>query len=187
MHKLEINSITMKNKVRFYREENNLTQTELAKKSGLSIRTIQRIENQGVLKGHSLESIAGALKIKPENLINKKNDLEKIKIINISTLSFCIVPFGNIIFPAILIYRSRNDKTKSMGKDILSIQIIWTIITSILLVACPFIQVFLQINFPLIIIILITLFSINIFIIFKNSISLTNNSTLYIKPKIKLL
>ncbi|PIB38536.1 helix-turn-helix domain-containing protein [Maribacter sp. 4G9] len=177
----------MKNKVRFYREKNNLTQTVLAEKSGLSLRTIQRIENGSELKGYTLESLAKTLNVKPDNLINEKIDLEKVKIINISTLSFCIIPFGNIILPAILTFKSKNEKTKSIGKDILNIQIIWTIITSILLIICPFIQNWLQINIPLLIIILIALICINIFIVFKNSISLTNNSELYIILKIKLL
>lgn len=177
----------MKNKVRFYREKNNLTQTVLAEKSGLSLRTIQRIENGSELKGFTLESLAKTLKVKPDSLINERIDIEKIKIINISTLSFCIIPFGNIILPAILTFKSKNEKTKSLGKDILNIQIIWTITTSILLIICPFIQSGLQINIPLLIIILITLICINIFIVFKNSISLSNNSELYIKSKIKLL
>lgn len=177
----------MKNKVQFYRNKNNLTQTELAKKSGLSLRTIQRVENGNTPKGFTLESLANALKVKPEDLLNKKIDLEKIKIINISALSFCIIPFGNIILPAILTFKSKNEKTKSLGKDILSIQIIWSIITSILLIISPFLQHWFQINTPILIILLIALICINVFIVFKNAISLTNHSDLYIKPKIKLL
>ena len=177
----------MKNKVQFYREKNNLTQTVLAKKSGLSLRTIQRIENGNTPKGFTLKSLAKALEINPENLLNKKIDLEKIKIINISTLSFFIIPFGNIILPAILTFISKNEKTKSLGKDILSIQIIWTITTSILLIISPFIQRWLLINIPLLIVVLIILICINIFITFKNAISLTNKSELHIKPKYKLL
>lgn len=177
----------MKNKVQFYREKNNLTQMALAKKSELSLRTIQRIENGNTLKGFTLKSLAKALEIEPKNLLNKKIDLEKIKIINISTLSFFIIPFGNIILPAILTFISKNEKTKSLGKDILSIQIIWTITTAILLIISPFIQRWLLINTPLLIVVLIILICINIFITFKNAISLTNKSELHIKPKYKLL
>lgn len=177
----------MKNKVQFYREKNNLTQVALAKKSELSLRTIQRIENGNTLKGFTLKSLAKALEIEPQNLLNKKIDLEKIKIINISILSFFIIPFGNIILPAILTFTSKNEKTKSLGKDILSIQIIWTITTSILLIISPFIQHWLLINIPLLIVVLIILICINIFITLKNAISLTNKSELHIKPKYNLL
>ncbi|WP_420828330.1 helix-turn-helix transcriptional regulator [Flavobacterium potami] len=42
----------MKNKVKILREEKNMTQNELAEKSGLSLRTIQRIEVGNILKGN---------------------------------------------------------------------------------------------------------------------------------------
>lgn len=177
----------MKNKVQFYRERNNLTQVALAKKSELSLRTIQRIENGNTPKGFTLKSLAKALEIEPQNLLNKKIDLEKIKIINISILSFFIIPFGNIILPAILTFTSKNEKTKALGKDILSLQIIWTITTSVLLIISPFIQSWLLINIPLLIVVLIILIGINIFITLKNAISLTNKSELHIKPKYNLL
>ena len=181
------NTLLMKNKVKFYREKNNLTQTELAEKSGLSLRTIQRIENGNTPKGFTLKSLAEALEIDTENLLNKKIELDKIKIINISVLSFFIVPFGNIILPTILTFNSKNEKTKSLGKEIVSFQIIWTVITSILLIISPFIQRWLSISIPLIFILLIPLICINVFIVFKNSISLEHKNKLYISPKIKLL
>ncbi len=177
----------MKNKVRFYREKNNLTQTELAEKSGVSLRTIQRIENGNSLKGFTLESLANALEVEPENLFDGKIDIEKIKIINISALSFLIIPFGNIILPIILTFKTKNEKTRALGKDIVTIQIIWTVITSILLIITPFIQHGLMTNIPLSIVFLIILVCINIFIVFKNSSRLTNKSELYITPKIRLL
>ncbi|WP_046758732.1 helix-turn-helix domain-containing protein [Kordia jejudonensis] len=177
----------MKNKVKFYREQHNLTQTELAKKSGVSLRTIQRIENGSPLKGFTLTAIATALDVSPENLQNDTIDIEKVKMINVATLSFCLIPFGNIILPAILTFNTHNERTKSLGKDIISTQIIWTIITAILLIMTPFIQVRFSKNIPLIIIVLVVLMCINVFIVFKNSIRLTNKSELYIKPKIKLL
>ncbi|WP_347922330.1 helix-turn-helix domain-containing protein [Pontimicrobium sp. SW4] len=177
----------MQNKVQFYREKNNLTQTQLAEKSGLSLRTIQRIENGNSLKGFTLEAIAKAFNIKPETLLKNELNLPEIKIINIATLSFFIIPFGNIILPAILTFKSKNKKTKSLGRDILSIQVIWTVVTCILLIISPFIQNWLQTNIPLLIFLLITLICINVFITIKNAISLTNKSELDIKLKINLL
>ena len=48
----------MKSIVQHLREEKNLTQTELAEKSGLSLRTIQRTEAGNVPKGYTLKALA---------------------------------------------------------------------------------------------------------------------------------
>lgn len=54
------------------REEQNLTQTELAEKSGVSLRTVQRIEAGNIPKGFTLKALAGALEVDPEDLVAKK-------------------------------------------------------------------------------------------------------------------
>ncbi|CAM3610586.1 helix-turn-helix transcriptional regulator [Flavobacterium chungbukense] len=78
----------MKNKVKFLREEKNMTQNELAEKSGLSLRTIQRIEAGNILKGFTLKSIAQTLETEPEKLFEATDffDLERAKIINLSVI-----------------------------------------------------------------------------------------------------
>src|SRR5690606_24642351 len=103
----------MRNKVQTLRESQNLTQSELAEKSGVSLRTIQRIEAGSVPKGFTLKSLASALETEPENLFvsDESNvDINRVKLINISALSFIILPLGNIIFPAILIAKSKDAK-----------------------------------------------------------------------------
>lgn len=177
----------MKNNVKLYRENNNLTQTELAEKSGLSLRTIQRIENGNLPKGHTLKSLSNALDIQPDDLLNKTIDLNRVKIINISTLSFFIIPFGNVILPLILTFKSKDENTRQIGKDIISIQIFWSIVTALLLIISPFIQRWLSIDIPLIAVFLVVLIGINIFIILKNAISLTSKSELYKKPIFRIL
>lgn len=62
----------MKTIVQKLREEQNLTQTELAEKSGVSLRTCQRIEAGNILKGFTLKALAGALEVDPEDLVVKK-------------------------------------------------------------------------------------------------------------------
>ena len=54
--------------VQHLREEKNLTQTELAEKSGLSLRTIQRIEAGNVPKGYTLKALAIFLKQNQKSL-----------------------------------------------------------------------------------------------------------------------
>ncbi|NQY05646.1 MAG: helix-turn-helix transcriptional regulator, partial [Flavobacteriaceae bacterium] len=46
------------NKLVALRTQRNLTQEELAEKSGISSRTIQRIEAGTVPKGHTLKTLA---------------------------------------------------------------------------------------------------------------------------------
>ena len=58
----------MQSNLKILREQKNLTQSELAEKSGLSLRTIQRIEAGNPPKGFTLKAITEALDIQPENL-----------------------------------------------------------------------------------------------------------------------
>lgn len=180
----------MKNKVQSFREEKHLTQSELAELSGLSLRTIQRIESGQSPRGFTLKAVANALEIEPENLIPNEEGasfISKVKIINISSLSFIILPFGNIILPAILTYKSNYPNVKNAGKDILSIQIIWTIITCLLMIASPFVQKMFSLHIPLFLIVLLVLYCTNILIILLNGISLNKRNTLYIKLNTSIL
>jgi len=100
----------MQSKVKTLREAKNQTQTELAEKSGLSLRTIQRIESGNIPKGFTLKAIAKTLEIEPENLFSKKEiiPIDRAKLINLSALFGLIIPFGGIIFPTILTYKTQD-------------------------------------------------------------------------------
>ena len=180
----------MKNKVQILREEKNLTQSELAEKSGLSLRTIQRIEAGNTPKGFTLKALAKALEAEPEILFRNGNDnpaISRAKIINISSLSFLLLPFGNIIIPAILTYRTKYKQTKALGKSIIGVQIIWTSVTCILMILSPFLQTQFSLKIPLFIAFLVVLFGINVFVILKNGISLNQSQELAIKLKNNIL
>jgi len=175
----------MKNKVKLLREEKNMTQNELAEKSGLSLRTIQRIEAGNILKGFTLKTLAEALETNPENLIFKKESvqIERAKLINLSVLSGLIIPFGSIIFPLVLTYKTQDPINKEIGKQIVSLQIVLSLILSVLMIASPFIQKSFTFRFPLFIIPLITIFSLKLIIVILNGISLNQNQNLAIKLK----
>ena len=51
------------------REAQHLTQEELAVKSGLSVRTIQRIESGTIPRGYTLKTLASSLSIPEEDLL----------------------------------------------------------------------------------------------------------------------
>ncbi|GAB3333050.1 hypothetical protein GCM10027429_13170 [Marivirga atlantica] len=180
----------MKNEVQQLREEQNLTQAELAAKSGVSLRTIQRIEAGYRPKGFTLRAIAKALEVKPDVLVQNNSldsEIDRAKIINISSLSFLLLPFGNIIIPAILTSRTKNKRAKALGKSVLSIQIVWTCITCILMIVSPFLQVQLSLKIPLFMVFLVVLICINAIIILKNGYSLNQHQELAIKLKNSIL
>jgi transcriptional regulator with XRE-family HTH domain len=89
----------MKTIVQQLREEKNLTQTELAERSGLSLRTIQRIEAGNIPKGFTLKSLAKTFEIETEKLFYAKEILkiDRAKLINLSALMGLIIPFGGVI------------------------------------------------------------------------------------------
>ncbi|WP_343694145.1 helix-turn-helix domain-containing protein [Flavobacterium sp.] len=180
----------MKTKVQILREEKHLTQTELAEKSGLSLRTIQRIEAGNIPKGFTLKTLAKAFEVDPEDLLPNSqidSEIKRAKLINFSVLSSMIIPFGNIIFPSILTYKSKELKAKELGKSILTIQIIYTFILGILLIISPFIQKTFSIQFPLFIVVLVIMKMMNLYIVFKNSSDLAQKSELSIKLKYSIL
>lgn len=176
----------MQSKVKLLREQKNLTQTELAEKSGLSLRTIQRIESGQSLKGFTLKAIAQTLEIEPENLFSKEEEniqIDRAKHINLSALSGLIIPFGGIIFPAILTYRTQDSVNRELGKSVIGVQIILAFVISVLLILSPFIQHWFSIRFPLFLVPLMAFLILKLWIVIKNGISLNQTNQLSIKLK----
>ncbi|WP_265427091.1 helix-turn-helix domain-containing protein [Chryseobacterium sp. YIM B08800] len=178
----------MKNKIQLLREENRLTQKELAEKAGLSLRTIQRIEAGNIPKGFTLKALAESLNTTPENLIEKENDnVERAKLINSSALFGLIIPFGGIIFPLILTYKTHDVYNKLLGKNIVALQIILSVTMSLFLIASPFLQKELSIKFPVFLIVLITFLFLKLIAIIINGIALNKKKDLHIKLKFNFL
>lgn len=178
----------MKNKIQLLREENRLTQKELAEKAGLSLRTIQRIEAGNIPKGFTLKALAESLNTTPENLIEKENDnVERAKLINSSALFGLIIPFGGIIFPLILTYKTHDVYNKLLGKNIVALQIILSVTMSLFLIASPFLQKELSIKFPVFLIVLITFLFLKLIAIIINGIALNKKKDLHINLKFNFL
>ena len=176
----------MHSKVKILRELKNLTQTELAEKSGLSLRTIQRIESGQSLKGFTLKAIAQTLETEPENLFSQEEkdiQIDRAKLINFSALAGLIIPFGGIIFPAILTYRTQDSVNRELGKSVIGVQIILAFVISVLLILTPFIQHWFSIRFPLFLVPLMAFIILKLWIVIKNGISLNQTNQLSIKLK----
>ena len=176
----------MHSKVKILREQKNLTQTELAEKSGLSLRTIQRIESGQSLKGFTLKAIAQTLETEPENLFSQEEkdiQIDRAKLINFSALAGLIIPFGGIIFPAILTYRTQDSVNRELGKSVIGVQIILAFVISVFLILSPFIQHWFSIRFPLFLVPLMAFIILKLWIVIKNGISLNQTNQLSIKLK----
>jgi transcriptional regulator with XRE-family HTH domain len=132
------------------REEKNLTQEELAEKSGLSVRTIQRIEAGTEPKGYTLRTLALSLEISEKDLLIAEISNEEIKVedpilmiekeevfnstlikmINLSSLPLAWFPIANFL-PPLLIMLCTEEKSQIV-KQIISLQIFLAIISPII-------------------------------------------------------
>ncbi|WP_316833016.1 helix-turn-helix transcriptional regulator [Pedobacter aquatilis] len=90
------------------RERLHMTQEELSEKSGISVRTIQRIESGQSPRGFTLKALAQALGVQEACLLTsdasslEDEALKWAKIINLSALPMLILPPLNVLVPLLL-------------------------------------------------------------------------------------
>jgi uncharacterized Tic20 family protein len=119
-------------KVKELRMRQGLSQEQLAEMSQLSLRTIQRIENDETeASGYSLKSLAAALKVTPDDLIDwtQQEDKAFLSVLNLSALGFVFFPLLGVIIPLTL-WILKKDKIRYVnetGKHILNFQITWSL------------------------------------------------------------
>jgi len=129
-----------------FRQLKGFSQEGLADASGISIRTIQRIENgSSPGNGFTLKTLATALGIHPEELLAHQHahdaaagDRNVLKILNLSALCVILIPLSNVLMP-LIIFLAGDNKTvvRDRGRRILSFQILWTIGTIALMMIIP--------------------------------------------------
>lgn len=187
------------NKIKYHRERCGFSQTELAERAGVSLRTVQRIESgQNIPRGYTLTVLAQALELEiheltedqEEQKLTKDDEKSKIQLMNLAVLTFIIVPFGNVLFPFLIWNRNKYlELVNTVGRRILNFQITWTLITTILLIITPFFQVFILKNkeLPLIIIVLVLLYIYNIIVVFKSASSIRKGNYDILKTSLPLL
>ena len=109
-----------------------MSQKVLADESGLSLRTIQRIENgETNPTGDSLKRLSNALNVNPDELIDWsiKEDKRYLIFLNLSALTFIFFPLLGILV-TFMLWTSRKGKIKNintLGKDLINFEITWTI------------------------------------------------------------
>lgn len=183
------------------REKKNLTQEELAGKSGISVRTIQRIEAGTEPKGYTLKTLAAALDVAekdlliPETLAEDNVVVEEviavenkevynftlIKIINISSLPFSWFPIANFLVPIIIMLFTKEKN--SIVKQIISLQIFLAVICPIIFM----IVAFLKLGKESVLLTMIVLTLTNIFIILRNAYELDKKNSLNFKLNFSFL
>jgi transcriptional regulator with XRE-family HTH domain len=189
-------------KLKAIREQKNLTQEELSEKSKISVRTIQRIEAGTEPKGHTLRVLAQTLGIEEFELqqeqpqvLSEVNEVEievkeeeenpinysYIKIINLSSLVFTLLPPLNIFVPLILMHSMKQ--RNSLARQIISVQMIWTVMAPITFMLGIFLKFGKQ--FTLILMILIVLS--NVLIILRNAAEIDKNKKLYFRLKFSMI
>ncbi|MBC8300216.1 MAG: helix-turn-helix domain-containing protein [Pelagibacterales bacterium] len=180
------------NKLLKYREKLNLTQEELAEKSGVSTRTIQRIEKGTEPKGHTLKVLAKTLGVSEdklkENISEPKTEninYQLTKKINLSSIFGVVFPPFNILLPFLIMKYKKQ--VNEVNKQIISVQVLYTIIAFIVIGLSLFIPKWFGITRQLFLISLISFPIINLFIIVRNTIELDKNQKLYIKLNFSFL
>jgi transcriptional regulator with XRE-family HTH domain len=190
-------------KLKAIREQNNLTQEELSEKSKISVRTIQRIEAGTEPKGYTLKTLAQALEIQESALLQdipqeipEADEVEikveeepipipvnysYIKIINLSSLLFTLLPPLNIFVPLLLMFTMKQ--RNSLVRQIISVQIIWTIMAPIVFMLGIFLKPGPKLTLVLMIIIILS----NIFVILRNAAEIDRYKKLYYRLNFNMI
>ncbi|WP_430498867.1 helix-turn-helix domain-containing protein [Gaetbulibacter sp. PBL-D1] len=172
------------------REKLNITQEELAEKSGVSVRTIQRIEAGTEPKGYTLKSLAKALEIEEKSLLPEQDetiesDLGVLKLINFSALPFTVIPPLNIIVPLIVMFVKKE--FNAITKQLVTIQILWTIIAVIIFMTASLLKNWLDLNSKSILVVMIFLLLSNLFIVIRNAFEIDKNGKLFFQLKFSII
>lgn len=114
------------------RKSAGLTQEELADKAGVTVRTIQRIENNETMpRAYTMRRIAEALGVTVQDLHEvgavkapaSEPDVANLQWLNLSCFFYLIIPFVHVLVP----YNMWKKNKTETGRKIISTQIIWTI------------------------------------------------------------
>ncbi|TDU43026.1 helix-turn-helix protein [Gelidibacter sediminis] len=128
-----MDNISLAQRVKELRNKKGFSQEKLADESGLSLRTIQRIENnETVPRGDTLKRLAIALDSSPDYIVDWKTQEDKgyLILMSLSALGFLFFPILGIIIPLVF-WILKKDKVRDvneLGKSILNFEITWCIL-----------------------------------------------------------
>ncbi len=182
-------------KIKELRNKRGMSQEVLAEESGLSLRTIQRIENNNSNPtGETLKRLSNALHVTPDELIDwsVKKDIKSLLFLNLSALTFLFFPLLGILVPFI-VFTNKKGKVKDIdkiGKDLINFEITWNIvlfslpILLFILSKTPLIE---NLTLKLFFISIGVLYFFNLCFILVNTLRINNEIITNYYPKIKFL
>ena len=172
------------------REQQHLTQQELSEKSGVSVRTIQRIESGTEPKGQTLKMLAATLQVKEEGLVkspqaNEQINLTWVKIINFSSLPVTIFPPANILLPLIIMFLKKE--FNPLTRQIVSLQIMWSIGAFIIFMLFNLLKSWFAWSNKYTLIVMVILALANVFLILFNAAGIDQQQKLKIKLNFSII
>jgi transcriptional regulator with XRE-family HTH domain len=172
------------------RQQQNLTQEELYERSGISVRTIQRIEAGTQPQGYTLKALAKALNVPEDELIGRQENITAeqmkwLKLINFSALPFMIFPPLNIVAPLLIMFVKKQ--FGPVTKKIVTIQIVWSLIAGILILTVMILNDLFAIRGNYMKLVPVVWLLVNAFIILRNAAEIVKNKTLRIDIKFSLI
>lgn len=144
-----MNTKELAERIKNHRTRKGFSQEELSNRSGLSLRTIQRIENgETVPRGDSLQRLSAALQVTPDELTDwlPVEDKGYLLALNLSSLLFLFLPLLGIFAP-LIVWLSRKDKVQGanqLAKRLLNFQLTWN---AVFFAALLFSIIFMATNF----------------------------------------
>lgn len=134
------------NRIKEIRISKGFSQEELATKSNVSIRTIQRIEkHENTPHGKTLQLICEALGVQAEDVLefNQSEDTRILSWMYFSIISGLALPLGNIILPLIfwLTNKSKIKDADKIGKHLVYNQIIISIVVFSILIMTAYFKI----------------------------------------------
>ena len=200
-----MNNSNLAQRIKELRNRKGITQELLAEESGLSLRTIQRIENNETIpRGDSLKRLAIALQTSPDEIIDWQiqEDKNYLTLMSISALGFLFFPLLGIIIP-LTMWILKKDKIKNvnaLGKSLLNFQITWALLFFLYYIfffairfGWIFNDFFTQIDMPfligsfLIYLPLLLLYAYNIIMVVYNTIRIYRGKQFKYTPALRIL
>ena len=138
--------LTLSQKLKQFRKVKHLSQEELSAASGISSRTIQRLENgDSVGSAYTLKKLSDALGIDSASLNDTGTERNADTVItlqlnrlNMSALGILIFPLLNIFIPLFLLRHIKTDpQVKSGAGRIISFQVWWTLCSLLVVILLP--------------------------------------------------
>jgi transcriptional regulator with XRE-family HTH domain len=177
--------------LKYIREKQHLTQQELSENSGVSVRTIQRIESGTNPKGQTLKMLAASLQVKDEELLENPDSSRKevkpslAKIINLSSLPVTVFPPANILLPLLIMFVAK--KFTPLTRQIVSLQIFWSVCALIIFMLFNFLKSSFGWSNKYTPIMMVILALSNLLIILKNAAELDKKQKLSIKLNFSII